>query len=98
MPTLSNTSLDLGEAALRPAGPVLHEHEHRDGDGAARARVMTWLTRTRHAWRRWRLQARAARDLHALDAYALRDIGLSHRAAAEAADPACRSGRLLGLR
>ena len=53
-----------------------------------RARALAWIERVRHriarALLRRRRRAAAYRDLELLDAVALRDLGLSHRAAAEA--------------
>ena len=45
-------------------------------------RVRRWLVRWLGAFAQWRLRARAHRDLASLDAYMLRDIGMSHHAAA----------------
>jgi uncharacterized protein YjiS (DUF1127 family) len=47
---------------------------------AAPARL---LRRAMRAWQEWRHLARALRDLQSLDDITLRDLGLSHRAAAE---------------
>jgi uncharacterized protein YjiS (DUF1127 family) len=44
---------------------------------------MRFLLLLRRALAEWRLRATARRELWSLDAYMLRDLGLSHHAAAE---------------
>jgi uncharacterized protein YjiS (DUF1127 family) len=44
---------------------------------------LSLIARCLSALAEWRLRAKARRDLWSLDAYMLRDLGLSHHAAAD---------------